>query len=248
MYRRCRRRRVGGGNKTPTNWASFLRNDLNKTELFEFLAHKIASMDTQNETCIVVTMGNAVLCNLDDQDVSDLQGCTHEEADTRMFLHAAYAVNHGVSDAIICSSDTDVVVIAVSLFQRLGLKKLWIDFGRGKDHRWIPIHEIASDMGSKASGLCFFHAFSGCDTVSSFHGKGKRSAWQTWNVFEKISPVFTKLGSTPIEVTDEDMQVIEEFVVLMYDRSSSYKEVNEARLDLFARKQRSYECINNMLL
>ena len=39
----------------------------------------------------------------------------------------------------------------------------------------------------------------------------------------------------PVAVTD--MQIIEEFVVLMYDRSSSYKEVNEARLDLFARKQ-----------
>lgn len=237
------RRRVGGGTKTPTNWASFLRNDLNKTELFEFLAHKIASMDTQNKSCIIVTMGNAVLCNLDDQDVSDLQGCTHEEADTRMFLHAGYAAKHDVSDAIICSSDTDVVVIAVSLFQRLGLKTLWIDFGRGKDHRWIPIHEIASAMGTKSSGLCFFHAFSGCDTVSSFHGKGKKSAWHTWNVFEKISPVFTKLSSSPAAVTDEDMQVIEEFVVLMYDRSSSYKEVNEARLDLFARKQRSYDSI-----
>ena len=235
------RRRVGGGIKTPTNWASFLRNDLNKTELFEFLAHKIASMDTQ--TCTTATMGNAVLCNLNEQDLSDLQGCTHEEADTRMFLHAAYAANHGVSDAIICSSDTDVVVLAVSLFQRLGLTKLWIDFGRGKDHRWIPIHEIASAMGSKSSGLLFFHAFSGCDTVSSFHGKGKRSAWQTWNVFDKISPVFTKLGATPVAVTDEDMQVLEEFVVLMYDKSSSYKEVNEARLDLFARKQRSYDCI-----
>ena len=41
----------------------------------------------------------------------------------------------------------------------------------------------------------------------------------------------------------EDLQIIEEFVVLMYDRSSSYKDVNEARLDLFARKQRAYDCI-----
>ena len=198
-------------------------------------------MSTQNETCI--TRGNMVLCNLDGQDVSDLQGCTQEEADTKMFLHSEYAANHGASDAIICSSDTDVVVIAVSLVQRICLEKLWIAFGRGKDLRWIPIHEIASAMGPKSSGLPFFHAFSGCDTVSSFHGKGKRSAWQTWDMFEKVSPVFTKLGSTPMAISDEDMQVIEEFVVLMYDRSSSYKEVNEARLDLFARKQQSYDCI-----
>ena len=190
-------------------------------------------MDTK--TCTTVTMGNAVLRNVDDQDLSDLQVCTHEEACSLL-----YAANHGVSDAIICSSDTDVV-LAVSHFQRLGL--LWVDFGRGKDHRWIPIHEIASSMGSKSSGLSFFHAFTGCDTVSSFHGKGKRSAWQTWNVFDKISPVFAKLSSPPVAVTDEDLQVLEEFVVLMYVKSSSYKSVNEARLDLFARKQRAYDSI-----
>ena len=73
--------------------------------------------------------------------------------------------------------------------------------------------------------------------------KGKRSAWQTWNVFDKISPVFAKLSSPPFAVTDEDLQVLEEFVVLMYDKSSSYKSVNEARLDLFARKQRAYDSI-----
>ena len=62
-------------------------------------------------------------------------------------------------------------------------------------------------------------------------------------MFDKISPVFAKLSSTPVAVTDEDLQVLEEFVVLMYDKSSSYKSVNEAQLDLFARKQRAYDSI-----
>ena len=80
---------------------------------------------------------------------------------------------------MICSSDTDVIVIAISLVQRLGLKKLWIAFGRGKDLKWIPIHEIALAVGSKSSGLCFFCAINGCYTVSFFYGKGNKSAWQT---------------------------------------------------------------------
>ena len=42
---------------------------------------------------------------------------------------------------------------------------------------------------------------------------------------------------------DEDIQVLERFVVLMHDRSSATTSVNEARLDLFARKQRAYESI-----
>ena len=39
------------------------------------------------------------------------------------------------------------------------------------------------------------------------------------------------------------MKILENFVVLMYDRSSTADGVDEARLDLFARKQRSYEAI-----
>ncbi|XP_046577345.1 uncharacterized protein LOC124285203 [Haliotis rubra] len=39
------------------------------------------------------------------------------------------------------------------------------------------------------------------------------------------------------------MVIVEKFVVLMYDRSSTVDGVDEARLDLFARKQRPYEAI-----
>ncbi|KAK6167169.1 hypothetical protein SNE40_021264 [Patella caerulea] len=39
------------------------------------------------------------------------------------------------------------------------------------------------------------------------------------------------------------MQRLERFVVLMYDRSSAATGVDEARLDLFARNQRSYNSI-----
>ena len=67
--------------------------------------------------------------------------------------------------------------------------------------------------------------------------------WVAWTVFQRVTPIFTKLSLTPEAIDDEDLQIIEEFVVLMYDRSSSCKEVNEARVDLFARKQRAYDSI-----
>ncbi len=107
----------------------------------------------------------------------------------------------------------------------------------------VHVHQIAMAMGPKAAALPFFHAFSGCDTVSAFHGKGKKYTWQTWSVFQRATPTFTKLSRTPSAIGDEDLLIIEEFVVLLYDRSSPYKEVNEARLDLFARKQKTYDCI-----
>ena len=65
------------------------------------------------------------------------------------------------------------MVIAIARFSNLNIEKLWIAFGRGKDFRWIPIHELCLSLGPRAKALTFVHAFTGCDTVSAFRGKGK---------------------------------------------------------------------------
>ena len=88
--------------------------------------------------------------------------------------------------------------------------------------------------------MLFYHAFTGCDVVSAFRGKGKKSAWQTWDVCEEASGVFSKLSQYPPVVDDEDLKTLEKFVVMMYDRSSTDEGVDDVRLDMFARKQRPY--------
>ena len=42
-----------------------------------------------------------------------LSPCTHEEADTRMFLHAADAVQQGDRKILLRTVDTDVLLLAV---------------------------------------------------------------------------------------------------------------------------------------
>ncbi len=51
--------------------------------------------------------------------------------------------------------------------------------------------DIVATIGpEKTSGILFFHAFTGCDVVSAWiRGKGKKSAWQTWNVCNDASSV-----------------------------------------------------------
>ena len=93
-----------------------------------------------------------------------------------MFLHAKHAAISGCKSVNIVSSDTDVVVIGVSVFDDLGLEQLWITFRKGKDMRWLPIHTILAKLGPRSKTLPFFHAFTGCDTVSAFVGKGKKTA------------------------------------------------------------------------
>ena len=66
--------------------------------------------------------------------------------------------------------------------------------------------------------MLFLHAFTGCEIVSAFRNKGKKTAWQTWDVCPEASPVFSKLSQYPLTVEDGDLEILERFVILMYDR------------------------------
>ena len=110
--------------------------------------------------------------------------------------------------------------------------------------RWIRIQDIRHSIGSvKSKGLPFFRAFSSCDAVSAFRGKGKRDAWQTWDVYPEASEVFAKLSMYPTVFGDEEKKVLERFVIIMYDKCCSATDIDSVRLDIFARKQKSYDAI-----
>ena len=239
------RRRVTGIGKLPRNWHNFLRDSTNKTELFGYLADKV--VEHVYTKTVVVTRGSGALSSNIMTDLKELSPCNHEEADTRLFLHVKDALKKGFRTVMVKANDTDVLVIAVATFsqlQTIGLQEMWLAFGQGQNMKWIAVHELKTTLGpEKCGGILFFHAFSGCDTVSAFRGKGKKSAWQTWDVCPEVSDVFSKLSRFPTQIDEEDTKTLEKFVVHMYDRSSSTECVDEARLELFSRKQRSYEAI-----
>ena len=196
---------------------------------------------------VLVTRGSGALSNNIMTDLKELSPCNHEEADTRLFLHVKDALKKGFRTVMVKANDTDLLVIAVATFsqlQAIGLQEMWLAFGQGQNMKWIAVHELKTTLGpEKSSGILFFHAFTGCDTVSAFRGKGKKSAWQTWDVCPEVSDVFSKLSRFPTQIEEEDTKTLKKFVVQMYDRSSSTESVDEARLELFSRKQRSYEAI-----
>ena len=62
-----------------------------------------------------------------------------------------------------------------SISQLPNLFELWVAFGTGKSFRFIAAHEIAYTLGpDRCEALPMFHAFTGCDTVSCFGGRGKK--------------------------------------------------------------------------
>ena len=82
----------------PSNWKSFLRNDENKND-------SVVSSSTEAE-------------------LNHMSGCTHEEADTRVFLHAADCVKQDHKKIIIRTADTDVVVLAISVVEEIMVEEL----------------------------------------------------------------------------------------------------------------------------
>ena len=77
----------------PRNWQQFLRYEKNKQELFQFLAQCVVSLNGEKQ--VITTNGQEILCILARNDTANLAPCTHEEADTRMILHATDAVQEG---------------------------------------------------------------------------------------------------------------------------------------------------------
>ena len=223
---RGQRRRVLSSAPLPTDWQAFLRLDENKKELFAFLSIEAGSLETEG-TELVFTLKEGVVC-YPARETLMLAPCSHEEADTRMMVHVADAAASGYSSIPIRTVDTDVVALAVAVFGEVEVSELWIMFGTGKNQRMLPIHEIAKKLGQeKSQSLPLFHALTGCDTTSFFLGHGKKRAWTTWENLPDLTKTLLniqKLEGTS-EVPDQCIQVIERFIVLLYDRTSMLSKV-----------------------
>ena len=85
-------------------------------------------------------------------------------------------------------TENDVVVVALGIFSSLNLSELWISLQTDKNQRLLLIHSISDAIGAaQCNGLPFFHAFTGCDQVSFFTGKGTKSAWRTGKNFDDVT-------------------------------------------------------------
>ena len=126
--------------------------------------------------------------------------------------------------------DTDVLVILLGKYADILSTyrdaEIWIRFGTGTSLQNIHLRSVYEKLGVDMSkGLPFFHSFTGCDAVSSFKGKAKKSAWLRWKSFTTATDVFRGLKH------------LQKFVVQMYSKGLDVESVNEARKILFGQNQ-----------
>ena len=80
------------------------------------------------------------------------------------------------------------------------IEELWITYSVGTKFCYVAVHDVVASIGkARAMAMTGFHAFTGCDTTSTFFGKGKKSAYAIWekhpvfqNEFLELSGQITK--------------------------------------------------------
>ena len=184
------------------------------------------------------------------QDMPQLQS-NHEEADTRMILHAMAANREfgcsGLQGRIIIRSpDTDVLVLAVHYFpQMLSTKELWIQTGtvtNTADHRrFIPVHSICH---ATSPTLCQIlpaaHALTGCDSTSAMFGIGKRSVFK---IIHENAEKFSELTALNSQDDIAAISAARKLTLSLYDpkekSANSSTDLNQLRVKLASRRNAS---------
>ncbi len=202
--------------RIPNNWKSFLRVDSNKAELFQSLTSAIESATAPEDKLLVTTKKENVVLTNTTLNVSALLPCP-QEADHCLMLHCAHAHQHGSKRIMVHATDTDVLLLAIATASMLEESEIWLAFGHAKSFRYIAAHSITAVLGDdRSKALLFVHAVSGCDTVSSFFGIGKKTVWDVWNALPNLTALFKRLSQTPQDITHSEMEELERFVVLLF--------------------------------
>ena len=172
----------------------------------------------------------------------------HEEADTRMLLHAKDANENNYDKIVIQTPDTDVFVLMLCFsFQTGGL---CMKTGRGNRKRIINIDRVKQrlssdlednvDLDDFCEALVGLNAFTGCDSVSCFAGKGKAKALNMLKRNKDFMENFKKLG-TEWSTSNETRDGLEKFFCELYGGGGENK-INNLRYKIYCARRGKLEC------
>ena len=154
-----------------------------------------------------------------------------------MLLHAQHACQNSKS-VIMISEDTDVLILAL-LFSE-DVSNIYIRRGTETRTRYVNISRLARTLGpEKCKALLGAHAFTGCDSVSAFSGRGKVGDVKLLDD-EYLRRWLAELGQD-WELSPELFQVLQEYTCRLYAPKSDVSQVNELRYRLFRAKRGDVE-------
>ena len=143
---------------------------------------------SKNQQNILVIMRLEIALPNNESDLQQLLPFNKWEIDDGISLHDMDQFQLGFSRLMTVLVDTGEMVIACFAYWSLSVTELWIEFGKGKDRRWLPIHSCP-EKASKSVRIAaiFWYVLTGCDSVSQFLERDKSSAWKAWKVFPEVT-------------------------------------------------------------
>ena len=150
------------------SWHEFLCNAKNKTELLKLIGRFIKDeMKNQLSIPFIFTTEDRTY-EMKNNIVEQIGTSNHEEADTRLILHAILTQ----TDTVIVCEDTDVLILMVWAYAKFNITKEW--YMKYESTSYARIKDIVDYLGEEISQyLPHIHAITGCDTTSAFYRKGK---------------------------------------------------------------------------
>ena len=151
--------------------------------------------------------------------------CNHEEADSTILLLANH-ICQSTENVVIHTPDTDVLLIAIAASGQIP-GSLFIRTGTKNKARIISINKVKQslilrydlqniDIQLLLKSFLSFHELTGCDTTSSFSGKGKVKPFKIMLKNQSYMEEFAAFGDVPT-VSDERLEWVQGFVCDVYD-------------------------------
>ena len=226
------------GSTKITQWGTFLSNNKNKLQLIRLLvSRRKRQCSATRESKIYVSFNEKCVCIQSNGLCGPAQalGCNHEEADTRILLHANH-ICQSTENVVIYTPDTDVLLIAIaasgqipgSLFIRTGTKYKACIISIYKVKQSLILRDDLQNIDIQLflKSLISFHALTGCDTTSSFSGKGKKMSFKVMLNNQSYIEESAAFGDVPT-VSDEQTEWVQAFVSDVYGHKG--KNINPLR-------------------
>ena len=155
-----------------------MANSKNKENLNIFLAKTFVDFHKNSSQVLVVTLNDGVCSNKEYVFIEELIAyCNVEEADARLIRHGINLSKQGYKNILIHTVDSGVLLFSIAYANKIienGTEFINVDLGAGLDAKNYDVIQLRDMIGHHRSlALPFFHAFTGCDTTSSFYRYGK---------------------------------------------------------------------------
>ena len=213
----------------PANWTKFMDLPENKTNLTYFISAQLMMEERKTHpTRNVITAAGfeeqTAVASSQESDVHLLQS-SHEEADTRIILHAKAACRDGYERVIVSCRDTNVLVLLTHFAGQLS-QQLCMRAGTRQQMRYIAVHNIELTPRCRRTSY-HTHAVTRGKTTCKWH--------------EKHSALLNDLGHDTL--SESTIRSVEEFFCRIFSPGSDETNINDIRSHMFQKGTKEQEKI-----